>query len=160
MTYVANELHACVAQRLQTRLSSALPGATFSGSLRELGDAIEKSESAVAFVDPATDERFAERVITMSVERPTVVFVIYTVLDASYFQDVVRLVAAGIRDVVLFGFDDHQRRLEALLVDIVARQQLPAIMSAVEPHLIRLPPALRRAIRELFGAPCTIPIVA
>lgn len=153
MTIERPLLRACVGPRLQARLCSLVSPIEFSRSLAELSDAIKGIESTVAFVDPATDERFAERIVQMRTECPTSTFVVYTVLEPPYFQDIVRLVEAGVHDVMLFGFDDHHRRLQTLLVDIAARQQFPAFMAAIEPHLMRLPPPLRTATEELLTHP-------
>jgi AraC-like DNA-binding protein len=146
-------VYACVTQSLRRRLALLVPQARCTDSLAQLRDCIAEGISTVAFVEPSTDLQFADRVLELRTARPACTFVVYAVLRPDEFHVLLRLASAGIRDVVLSGFDDTHGRIESLLAEIASRHEFPVVAAALKPHMERLPVPLRRAITEMFQHP-------
>lgn len=150
---VAIRLFAVLSPPLRARFARSVPQGRNISGLDGVAGELTTEEGAVVFVDPAADERFAERVLELRQRFPSASFVIYTALQPTQIRRCLALVAAGISDLVFCGFDDTPERLRKLVADIEARRANSTLGTLLQAHLDQLPPRLRDVVTRAIAEP-------
>jgi len=119
-----------------------------------LAEAVRVRPIDVVIVDPRADGALRVDEVATLVERyPSLPVIVYAVLAPEMLQGTVELARAGVRHVVLRGFDDEPRRFRELLERLPSRTLDGIVMEQLRPRLELAPALLRRAILELFESP-------
>ena len=145
---------ACLSDRLFEAARTAIPHLDRVGSLAEVRSLLRTSRVDGLIVDPALPGQGGpEELFWLATDFPALHITVYTVLDAAVAQALVRLAAAGISDVVLFGYEDSADRWDEVLVRASVRDSVSLALRRAEPVLRRLDPSLSYALQDTFHNP-------
>ncbi len=90
---------------------------------------------------------------------PSVPLILYTTLSPQTAAVLLALGSTGIRDMVLFRYDDHPARLYEVLVHEEARSASRQLLDQVAGVLAPLPSELRWVLEEMLRAPAELQTV-
>lgn len=108
----------------------------------------------VVVADPAATGPIDTSTIRLILTRyPSVPILLYTVLTPESLRATVDLARSGARHVVLRGFDDEPRHLRELLERFPTSRLSDFVLRSLEPQLSQAPPALGRAVAQMFDRP-------
>lgn len=149
--------------RLRTALSSEFVVTVADGvdGDRGLSAFVESRSVDLIVVDPA-DRRLAGKVTPLSDllgEYHWIPCVIYTSLSCAGIKPVVQLSKQGVRGLLLAGSDDVGVNIRNLVERLTADAVVDQLLVALQHPFSRLPAAVVRAIRGVFGAPHRYPSV-
>jgi AraC-like DNA-binding protein len=146
-----------VAYWLESRLASSVisyfPPAQRIESVAELRSTIARSNVNLVIADPALTPRIADALCSVRAEFPSVLVVVYTSLTPAVVADLLRLAAAGIDEVMLFGTDDTKSRFAELGVRSLATAAVLQAERILAERLKRLPEPIRCAVVAMLYSP-------
>jgi AraC-like DNA-binding protein len=118
----------------------------------------------VAVLDPAADGTVKpEPILELLEEFPSVPVVLYTQLSPETLLAMIGLAKAGVRNVVLYRYDDDPKRFMELLESQPGAAMAQMLILRIEKPLARMGPSLKRMVERVFGSPShyeTIPDMA
>lgn len=121
------------------------------GSALEL---IRQEPVEMAVVDPGLDgEPRSQEVERLRVLFPSLPLILYTKFSPAIVPVLLRVGEAGIRDVLLEGYDDHPTRLSDALVDEAARVLSRQLMQEIDDVLDGFPHELKWALETMVREP-------
>lgn len=123
-------------------------------SWEELGDTIRLNPIEVTMVDPAFSGGIDTREVLNLLEvYPSIPIVVYTVASPPAFKAVAELSKRGLQHVLLYHYDDSQKRMLETLERLPGYQLSSVILEGLSKQLALLPVALVRAVERLFQYP-------
>jgi len=117
-------------------------------------DSIRNQPVEMAVVDPGLDgEPRSQEVERLRVLFPSLPLILYAKLSPAIVPVLLRVGEAGIRQVLLDGYDDHPARLSDALVDEAARVLSRQLMVEIDDVLEGFPRELKWALETMVREP-------
>jgi AraC-like DNA-binding protein len=146
-----------VSDYLHTQLLIALGrehDVTLARSWSELAETLRRHPADVVILEPTpVDAEELDVLLRLLADFRATPAVVYTSITPEAMRVTVELGRQGVHHVVFRGIDDAPARLRALLEDLTDRTPISAVWPWVSEQLLDVPPALHRAIDQLFRAP-------
>ena len=146
-------------QKLRRAVAARFPSVharTWDGALA----AIRARPVELAVVDPLlTGTASAREIERLRLLFPSLPLLLYTSLSPATATVLLALGQAGIRDVVIFRYDDHPSRLCELLAQEEARSASRQLLDQVAEVLAPLPSELRWVLEEVLRSPAELQTV-
>ena len=144
-------LRAAVGQRF-----TFVGAATWEGTV----EAIRTQPVEMLVVDPALESQpRCQEIERIGVLFPSLPRIVYAELSAPIVPVLLRLGQAGIRDVIVAGYDDHPRRLTELLLGAAAQAVSRRLIDEMQDVLDTWPGELRWAIETMLREPAELQTV-
>jgi AraC-like DNA-binding protein len=152
------QIAACLSAPLLTTLRVAVMGdeaVILTPTPHGLADIFHRRAADVFVVEPSdVVRREFPGLLELIGMHPDTPVVVYTLISSQAMRGTVEFARAGIRNVVLKGFDDTPQRFSALLEELAGgRWESPLFDARVRPHLGRAPEPLSSAVERLFRFP-------
>jgi AraC-like DNA-binding protein len=152
------QIAACLSAPLLTTLRVAMmrdEAVILTPTRHALADIFHRRAADVFVVEPTEMvRREFPGLLELIGMHPDTPVVVYTLISPGAMRGTVEFARAGIRHVVLKGFDDTPRRFAALLEELAGgRWQSPLFDARVRPQLGRAPDPLSSAVERLFRFP-------
>ncbi|MDE3153314.1 MAG: hypothetical protein KGL93_13805 [Gemmatimonadota bacterium] len=145
---------ACLPDPLFRAAQRAIPDLVRVGSLAEARAIIRTAPVDGLICDPAAEsDGTAGGLFWLATDHPDLRITLYTVLDPGVARSLVRLAAAGIADVVLFGFEDSAERWHEVVARTAVSEAVRRALRTLEPVFVRVEPPLRYVLQEAFLSP-------
>lgn len=141
--------------RLFAAAQSGIPDLIRVGSPAEVRARVRTTRVDGVICDPVAGAASdATDIFWLATDFPTLHITVYTVLEPGVAQVLARLASAGIRDVVLFGYEDAPGRWGDLVVRAAVRDAVTRTIIALAPTLKQVGSPLRDVLEGVFRAPC------
>ena len=115
---------------------------------------IRQEPVEMAVVDPGLDgEPRSQEVERLRVLFPSLPLILYTKFSPAIVPVLLRVGEAGIREVLLEGYDDHPERLSDTLVEEAARVLSRQLMEEIDDVLEGFPRELKWALETMVRKP-------
>jgi AraC-like DNA-binding protein len=126
-------------------------------TVEELDATLRVTAADIAVVDPELVVGSALIELLAVLDRHVSVHVVsYTTVSPAAMRAQMQFALRGHRHLLLKGFDDAPHLLRAFLEDLKADALGEILLTQLRPALERLPPAVARAVEELFRSPGTV----
>lgn len=124
------------------------------GSWEETVDGIRTAPIEMLVVDPALEgQPRCQEIERIGVMFPSLPRILYTDLKPPIVPVLLRLGQAGIRDVIVAGYDDHPTRVTELLLNAAAHAVSRRLLDEIQDVLDTWPGELRWAIETILKEP-------
>ena len=145
---------ACLPDSLFDVACRAIPGLVRIGSLVEARALLRASRVDGLICDPFADgaDGVAD-LFWLAADFPALHVTLYTRLNRARPEALSRLAAAGISDVVLFGYEDSVERWGEMIAHTWVRECVARALRELGPSLERVPQPLRCVLRDAFHTP-------
>jgi AraC-like DNA-binding protein len=125
-----------------------------SDSWESLSLKIRSEPIDLAVLDPMADGKVrSSAILSVLEEFPSVPVILYAQLSPETLQATVDLARAGVRHVVLFRYDDDEKRFLELIESQPGAALAQILLRHLEAPLEKVSGVLRRGVERMFGAP-------